>query len=253
MDNVSSNDFVRQLLDASPGLHALARRVAPPGSDPVDLVQDTLERAWRSQATLQTPAALRGWLRRILINRARDLQARGALIDTVQITGALSDEAASDAAQLILAAEQHAELRAALRGAPPQEVLAVVLHDGEDWPTSEIAGLCGTTTAAMHKRLQRGRRHIARAMQQPAPPARGKPGALCESVYELTARRIRGELGASQQAAVDAHLAGCDHCPPAVRAVQTAVGALRDSKRPLTHEQRARLLTAAAQAPDAPS
>ncbi|MBJ7471388.1 MAG: sigma-70 family RNA polymerase sigma factor [Solirubrobacteraceae bacterium] len=249
VDNIDDDTFAELLAEQMQGLLALARRMAPAGTDPADLVQDTLERAWRARGTLRSPAALPGWLRRILVNRVRDLGARGARRTELPLADDLTDDAASEVIEHLIVAEQDVELRAALRRTPPAETLAVVLADGEDWSASEIAELCGTTPAAMHKRIQRGRRHLAQELQHPHPP-HDPPGELCASVYTLARERLAGTLAAAQEHEMDEHVATCDYCAPAVRAVQLLLGGL--GGRPdvlLTNEQRARLRRAAAQPP----
>lgn len=249
MDNIDDETFALRLAEQTQGLLALARRMAPAGTDPADVVQDTLERAWRARGTLQAPAALPGWLRRILVNRVRDLGARGARRTEVPLADELTDQGAGEVIEHLLVAERDVELRAALRRTPPAETLAVVLADGEDWSVSEVAELCGTSVAAMHKRVQRGRRHLAQELQEPHPP-HDPPGELCASVYSLARERIAGNLAAAQEHEMDVHVATCDYCPAAVRAVQLLLGGLREvGPVPLTDDQRARLRLAAAQPP----
>ena len=58
------------LVDEAPRLLRLARRLAPDGIDPLDLVQDTAERAWRAREQLDERADATAWLRRILVTAA---------------------------------------------------------------------------------------------------------------------------------------------------------------------------------------
>jgi RNA polymerase sigma factor (sigma-70 family) len=244
VDTISDADFARLLEQAVPGLLSLARRLAPSGTDPADLVQDALERAWASRARLHDPARAEAWVRRILVNRVRDVGRRTTLREEVAYDDELPHgDDASLAAQLI-ANEASATLRAVLPRLAPEAIVAVVLRDGEDWSPAEIAELVGTTEAATHKRIQRGRAQLAEAMLAPAQRALQPSGPLCAHVHELARAHLDGALSTEDQAALQEHLAACTYCPVTVRAVEAAITLLRDRGAP-TPEQLARLRQAA--------
>jgi RNA polymerase sigma-70 factor (ECF subfamily) len=56
--------------------------------------------------------------------------------------------------------EQISEVVAALGSLPPNQRLAVVMHDYADRPTDEIAGLIGTSRATVHSHLSKGRKRL---------------------------------------------------------------------------------------------
>lgn len=62
----------------------VARRMAPAGVDAQDLVQDTVERAWRARSELRDEGAAAAWLRHIMVNRLRDIARRQGLISFQQ-------------------------------------------------------------------------------------------------------------------------------------------------------------------------
>lgn len=61
---------------------------------------------------------------------------------------------------MIAAAEQESQLRSALRMLPPEELMAVVLIDGEGWQATEVATVCDCSSGAIHKRVQRARARL---------------------------------------------------------------------------------------------
>lgn len=233
---VDREDFARATASQTDRLGLLARRVAPPGLDPDDLLQDTLERAWRSHHTLQDREAVGAWLRRIMINRVRDEARRGRLVSftALQDVPEPEDVDIEDPFEVIAAAEQEDRLRAALRLLPHDELLAVVLVDGEGWRADEAAAVCGCSAGAIHKRVQRARQrlasHLASATgQRPSRPV----SAACHAARGLASDYLDRRLSAEQRAEVEAHLRSCERCPPVLRALQGIVAALGAGRGPV--------------------
>lgn len=223
------DDELEQLLIAeTPRLLGLARRLAPAGIDASDLVQDTAERAWAARAQLADREQAPAWLRQILVNRLRDLARRRALIafTSLDAVGDPPDIAVQDPLAVLATVERDGQLRAALRTLPGDELLAVVLHDSEGWAAADIAAICGCSTAAAHKRLQRGRMRLAGAV---AAAAGSRPETVddsCRAARELASSYLDGELDDNQLHEVGAHLATCTCCPPVLQALQGVVAAL---------------------------
>ena len=121
-----------------PGLraYALVRTRSAHLAD--DLVQDTLERAWRARETFQDGASLKGWLITILRNRLIDVyRGRGPV--TEDIDGDQAAKLASAPQQLWRL--QYIDLLAAIDQLPPAQMEAVRLI----W----IAGLTMEEAAAV--------------------------------------------------------------------------------------------------------
>jgi RNA polymerase sigma-70 factor (ECF subfamily) len=66
------HDFPEQLAQHRPSLERSARRLCRNPQDAEDLVQTTLERAWRARDQFLPGGNIGGWLFRILCNRHRD-------------------------------------------------------------------------------------------------------------------------------------------------------------------------------------
>jgi len=70
--DITQHDFPEQLARHRPSLERSARRLCRNQHDAEDLVQTTLERAWRAREQFLPGGNIGGWLFRILCNRHRD-------------------------------------------------------------------------------------------------------------------------------------------------------------------------------------
>jgi sulfide:quinone oxidoreductase len=233
---VDREEFARLTAGEIDRLGLLARRLAPPGLDPDDLLQDTLERAWRSFDRLQGREAIGAWLRVIMVNRVRDQARRGRLVSftALQDVSEPADLEIEDPVAVIAAAEQEDRLRSALRVLPHDELLAVVLVDGEGWRAAEVAAVCACSAGAVHKRVQRARERLARDLASVSGQRRSRPvSAACHAARGLASDYLDRRLGAEQRAEVEAHLRSCERCPPVLRVLQGIVAALGAGRGPL--------------------
>jgi RNA polymerase sigma-70 factor, ECF subfamily len=138
------------LLDReTPVLLAAARAVLLDDADAQDVVQTTLELAWRHRSTLRDPAAGRGWLLRIQMREAFRWRRRlGRLVrldaGVVEIPGPS------------VAPADTVAIRDALRRLPPRVRAAVVLHHMVGLPVAEVAGALGTSPNTVKTQLRVG-------------------------------------------------------------------------------------------------
>jgi sulfide:quinone oxidoreductase len=222
-------EFARLTAGQTEGLALLARRLVLPGLDPDDLLQDTLERAWRSYETLQNREAVGAWLRMIMVNRVRDEARRERLVSFTALQDVLEPEDLdiADPLAVIAAAEQEDRLRCALRMLPYDELFAVVLIDGEGWRANEVAAVCACSAGAIHKRVQRARARLALHLATVSGQRRSRPvSTACHTARGLASDYLDRSLGAEQRAEVEAHLRSCERCPPVLQALQGIVAAL---------------------------
>lgn len=154
---MDEQDFLERVTPEIRRLRRLAHRVACPGTEPDDLLQDTLERAWNSRDRFRADAAISTWLHRILVNRALDLCRRSAKVSTVTLDAetidAHVDFEIDDLDALLARASDAGDLRAAMSRLPTDERMVLGLHDGEGWTARRIGEICGIPTATIHKRL----------------------------------------------------------------------------------------------------
>jgi len=138
------------LLDReTPVLLAAARAVLLDEADAQDLVQTTLELAWRHRATLREPGAGRGWLLTIQMREAfrwRRRFARFVRLDAgvVEIPGPS------------VASADTIAIRDALRRLTPRVRAAVVLHHMVGLPVAEVATALGTSPNTVKTQLRVG-------------------------------------------------------------------------------------------------
>lgn len=217
MDDLAFRDAV---VAAIPRLRRLAYRVACPETDPDDLVQDTLERAWRSRGRFRADATVTTWLHRILVNRAADLCHRSHVAlpidaDTIE---SLMDFEVDDVDTLLARAADIAQLRAALSRLPTDERMVLALHDGEEWTARRVGEVCGLSTAAVHKRLQRARVRLSRELVGVQGRAR-RPSPRCRQVRAHASDYVDGRLDDDHKRQVEEHIRGCALCPSLVQAL----------------------------------
>jgi RNA polymerase sigma-70 factor (ECF subfamily) len=219
---VDDDEFRLALGDEIPRLLRLGTRLTPPEVDQDDLVQDVLERAWKSRAGYREGSRLSTWLHSIMVNRAADLARRSKAAPPREADPDFDACAIEirDPASVAERAADAAALRAALSRLSPEDRTVLVLRDGEDMPAGEVAGLMGASTEAVHKRLQRGRLRLAGELDQVAgmPPG-GPPPETCLQARVHVSAYLDDRLDEPVRAEVDEHLRGCTRCPPLVQAV----------------------------------
>ena len=207
------DEFRNALAEATPRLLRLAIRLTPPATDEEDLVQDVLERAWRSRDGYREGSRLSTWLHSIMVNRATDL-ARRSKASPVDEVGPEVDEWAvdiRDPASVVERAADAAALREALSRLSPEDRTVLVLRDGEDLPAGEVAGLMGIGTEAVHKRLQRGRLRLAGELDLAAGmPLEDPPPEPCRRARLHVSAYLDNRLEKPVREEVDDHLRGCD-------------------------------------------
>jgi RNA polymerase sigma-70 factor, ECF subfamily len=218
-----------------PWLVRLATRLTRDHAAAEDCAQETIIRAWQRRDQLRDPAALRGWLRRTLVNRVIDRsRARRDELDIESVEADWSDDAWTVRPELVLErAELRDELEDALARLPVILRIPVVLHDALGWTSPEIAETLGDGLPAVKQRLRRGRMMLVSALAEGDARRRA---SLDQPLRCWRARRhvsayLDGELDDGTRSTVEAHLETCPTCPPlyaALVGVRARVEALRD-------------------------
>jgi RNA polymerase sigma-70 factor, ECF subfamily len=192
----TSEDFARLAGPLRGELLAHCYRMLGSVEDAEDQVQETMIRAWRSYGEFEGRASLRTWLYRIATNaclRALENRSRRPLPSGLAGPGDDPDKPlaaarpevpwlqpfpdallASGSADLadpasIVAAREGMRLAliAALQYLPARQRAVLILRDVLGWRAAEVAGLLGTSTAAVNSVLQRARARL----EQVAPAA----------------------------------------------------------------------------------
>jgi RNA polymerase sigma-70 factor (ECF subfamily) len=236
-DSPAVRSFDDALIVAIPRLRRLAHRIASPPVDPEDLLQDALERAWRSRDTFRDDATITTWLYRILVNRAVDLHRLARSLPVPNSEGDLAgpaDPAGIDVVDPVAVLERAADiaqLRAALTHLAPGERTVLALHDGEGWTARLIGEVLDLPPGTVHKRVQRARLRLLRALTVADGPAR-PPSEHCHRTRGNALAYLDGTLDDPTRRLVEDHIAGCARCPSLVQALLGLPDTLRRAPGP---------------------
>jgi RNA polymerase sigma-70 factor (ECF subfamily) len=143
-------------------LHSLVVRMVPDPDQASDAVQEAFFSAYRNLARYRGPS-FRGWLTRIAVNAAMDLQ-RARRRRPVFPYPELEDDSwqppageESDPERLALTGERGRVLAAAMAAITADQRAAIVLYDVEGYDYAEIATMTGVSLGTVKSRIHRGR------------------------------------------------------------------------------------------------
>lgn len=231
-----------------PWLVRLATRLTRDADVAEDCAQETIVGAWRRADQLRDPAALRGWLRRSLVNRVIDrARARRDELDIEAVETEWADDAWTVQPERVLErAELRDELEDALTRLPAILRIPVVLHDAVGWSSPEIAEALGIGLPAAKQRLRRGRMMLVSALAEDDARRRAslEQPLRCWKARRHVSGYLDGELDDRTRQAVEDHLQACPTCPPlyaALVGVRASMEALRDPDSVVDAEVAARI------------
>lgn len=139
-----------------------------------DLIQDTLERAWRKRALWQPGSDLRAWLFTVMhnvhVNRARAARPTESLDEN---GAAAATVAALVSAQSAESGVVLSELRVALMRLSEEQRQVILLIGLEQMSYVEAAGVLGVPIGTVMSRLARGREQLRLLLAQGAPVTSG--------------------------------------------------------------------------------
>jgi RNA polymerase sigma-70 factor (ECF subfamily) len=148
----------------TPVLQAVARRLCREPALAADLVQDTLERAWRGLPSLQDPGRARGWQLRILRNAWLDQLRRRRAEVPIDELGEPSAAPADEPpwwARLTLD-----DLRRAIARLEEPYRSAAALHDLDGRSYREVAALLELPPATAATRIHRAHGRIRELLRR---------------------------------------------------------------------------------------
>jgi RNA polymerase sigma-70 factor (ECF subfamily) len=230
-----SGDFAGAVAAELPGLYRYARSITAGEAEAEDLVGETVLRALERSDQFRGEASVRTWLHQILSHLAVDrARHRAHELSVADVETQWRDEAYSvDAEAVVERAESAAELRDALVHLPYHYRSAVVLHDAEGFPASEVAEVLGISLPAAKQRIRRGRMMLVSALSQREQRRAANAGVPlgCWEAREQVSSYIDDELEPAERRALEAHLASCATCPPLYQALvgaRASLGNLHD-------------------------
>lgn len=169
MSEAAQQRFHHLLVDCIPRLRRYARALVFDHGAADDLVQDTLEQAWRKWRQWRDDRDLRPWLFGIM-HRLH--------IDDFRRYGARRQPLAEDMAELTVDAPQERglalrELAANLARLPEEQRAVLLLLALEDMSYQQIAAALDIPLGTVMSRLSRGRERLRGLMETGAAPAAG--------------------------------------------------------------------------------
>jgi RNA polymerase sigma-70 factor (ECF subfamily) len=215
---VGAEDFARLADPFRAELLAHCYRMLGSVQDAEDQVQETYLRAWRSYGDFEGRSSLRTWLHRIATNVCltaldgrRRLPVPSGFPESEgddngpapwpEATGPAAaerrgvDPDLSDPAAVLSSREHRAgALGVVWRHLSPRQRAVLVLRDVLGWQATEIAGLLGTSGAAVHSMVRRAREQLAQAATDAAEPA-PDDGVQQRLLDEYAAAFETGDLG----------------------------------------------------------
>ena len=161
--------FEREALPLLDGLYAAALRLTRNPDDASDLVQETVERAYKAFHQYKPGTNLKAWMYRIqtnnYINGYRKKQREPLQSSADDVEDWQMAQAESHTSTGLRSAEAEAldqlpdgDIKEAMASIPEDFRLAVYYADVEGFAYKEIADIMGTPVGTVMSRLQRGRR-----------------------------------------------------------------------------------------------
>jgi RNA polymerase sigma-70 factor (ECF subfamily) len=184
--SVSREFFEVQVLGLLGALEGAARRLTRNDADAEDLVAETVSRAWRALDTLESEAAFRAWMFRILNNTfVSDLRRAGARPQTESFEAGEGD---AEGQEFSLFEQMHQpfllwfgnpeqefldkllreDLERALGCLPEHYRMVVILSDVEELTYAEIAQALAIPIGTVRSRLARARGALQKMLWQQA-------------------------------------------------------------------------------------
>ena len=161
--------FEREALPLLDGLYAAALRLTRNPDDASDLVQETVERAYKAFHQYKPGTNLKAWMYRIQTNnyingyrkkQREPLQSSADDVEDWQMTQAESHTSTGLRSAEAEALDQlpDGDIKEAMASIPEDFRLAVYYADVEGFAYKEIADIMGTPVGTVMSRLHRGRR-----------------------------------------------------------------------------------------------
>ncbi|SFP32039.1 RNA polymerase sigma factor [Tranquillimonas alkanivorans] len=147
-----------ELVEHLPALRAFAMSLTRNSAAADDLVQDTIEKAWKNIESFQAGTNLRAWLftiqRNAFYSSRRKAKREVADVDGV-MAAALAERPAHDGRLAMK------DFRTAFEQLPDEQREALILVGAEGFSYEDAAMMCGCAVGTIKSRANRGRRRLA--------------------------------------------------------------------------------------------
>jgi RNA polymerase sigma-70 factor (ECF subfamily) len=162
----ADDDFLRATLPAMDLVHNLARRFVPQRADAEDLVQETYLRAWQAWTSGRLPRRVEPWLATICLNVGRDWVRRSRSRREERIPDAFEATDDVDVELEAIDRMRRKQVDQAMWALPREQRITITLVDVGGFTAAEVAGMTGSPRGTVLARLHRGRKALARLVQQ---------------------------------------------------------------------------------------
>ena len=183
---ISKEFFEKQVLSLLGPLQGVARRLTCNDTEAEDLVAETVARAWRARDALESEAAFRAWIFRILNNTfLSDMRRAGARPKTEPID---CEDGENEEGDFSLFEQMHQpflmwfgnpeqefidkllreDLERALAELPEHHRVVVILSDVQECNYAEIAEILSVPVGTVRSRLARARSALQKLLWQHA-------------------------------------------------------------------------------------
>lgn len=161
-------EFLRMTMGSMDLVYNLSRRLTRDADEAADLVQDTFLQAFKAWVEERRPRDVAPWLATICLNLARTrFRSRARRPLEVPLDEHVPEpRATADPEAAAIASVERDELMQAMRALPEEQRVAITLVDLSGMTTREAAAAMDTPRGTVLSRLHRGRRALARALDE---------------------------------------------------------------------------------------
>jgi RNA polymerase sigma-70 factor (ECF subfamily) len=210
--------LARLLERHAPAVYRFGARMCRDPEDAKDVVQDTLLAAARGLRDFRGGSTVSTWL--FTIARSFCIKKHRKRVGEPEHTVALdSDEGRAMAAPAPAPDERAADkeigaaLEDAIQALEPAYREVLVLRDVEGLTAAEVASVLGIGVEAVKSRLHRARAAVRERLAPMMMPREEPQAAIgCTDVVPMLSRYLEGEIGATDCAAMEKHVAQCPRC-----------------------------------------
>jgi len=218
----------RLLEEIAPQVYRFGRRMCRHEADAEDVLQDTLLAVVTHLGSFEARASLSSWvftLARTACARRRRGRKNEPHVSTEILAGHRTEGPSPEAA--VGESELREVVEEALRGLSPDHREVLLLRDVEGLTASEVAETLGQGVPAVKSRLHRARAALRDALRDVLERDAPAPRSSCPDVLAELSRKLEGDLGAADCAAMEAHVASCASCAAACDALRKALDVCR--------------------------
>ncbi|MFC3615759.1 RNA polymerase sigma factor [Lutimaribacter marinistellae] len=148
-----------------PRAYSVAMRMLGNRAEAEDVAQEAMMRLWRAAGDWQHgQARVSTWLYRVVLNLCLDLKRRRRTVHLDEVPE--PEDGGRSAADSMQEAARNDALQLALMSLPERQRQAVVLRHIEELTNPEIAGIMDISVEAVESLTARGKRALARSLQE---------------------------------------------------------------------------------------